>query len=735
MPYELIITEKPAAMKKIADALADGKALKKNINGIAYYEVTHGKKDIVLTSAVGHLYTVTEKEKKGWTYPVFEVKWEQSSKINKASKFTSKYVTAIKKLAKGANVFTVATDFDIEGEVIGFNVLKYACKQKDAKRMKYSTLTKGELRKSYANASPHIEWGQANAGLTRHELDWYYGINLSRALSLAIKTTGRFKVLSSGRVQGPALKIVVDKEKEIQKFKPEPFWEIQLLGKIKTEEIEAWHKKGKIFEKEKADKIIQNTKNKKEGVIVDAKKKQFNQAQPTPFDLTTLQTEAFRVFKIPPKRTLELAQNLYLAGAISYPRTSSQELPKALGYKKLLEGLKKNEIYRVLVEKILKKSVLKPNNGKKKDPAHPAIYPTGIIPKAEERELKLYDLIVKRFIATFSDPAKRETATIDIDVNKEIFITKGTRTIEKGWHEYYAPYIKLEEQTLPEVNIGDVVKIKKISQLEKETKPPRRYSQASILKELEKRGLGTKATRAAIIDTLYNRGYVTGQPIEATKLGKHTIDTLEKYSPMIVDEELTKHFESEMNKIREKKKEGKDVLEEAKKVLTKTLTEFKKKEVEIGKELIDASNEAEAIANTVGKCPACKEGTLMIRFGKFGRFIACNKYPDCKTTFKLPAGGMIKPTDKVCEQCNHPMIKIIKTRSAKDVCINPDCKSKHPEGVSAEEIKELEKQEKKCSKCGKPMILRKSVYGQFWGCSGYPKCKTIEKVEKEANSK
>ncbi len=724
MSYELIITEKPAAMTKIAEALADGKAIKKSNDGVPYYEVTHGKKDIVVTCAVGHLFTVTVDGEKKWTYPIFTIKWEQSSKVNKESKFTAKYVSSIKKLAKDATSFVVATDFDIEGEVIGYNILKFLCKKTDARRMKFSTLTKDELRESYEHALPHIEWGQASAGLTRHELDWYYGINLSRALSQAMKEAGRFKILSSGRVQGPALKIVVDLEKQIQAFKPVPYWEMQLLGSIKTENIEAWHIDGKIFEKNKADAILAKTKSAKEGRIAEAETKQFEQHPPTPFDLTTLQTEAYRALRIKPKQTLELAQSLYLAGAISYPRTSSQQLPPSIGYKKILTALGKQKIYQALTTQLLSKSKLAPYNGKKTDPAHPAIYPTGSPANVNEQELRLYDLIVKRFLATFADPAKRETATLKIDVNTELFVAKGTRTVFPGWHLFYLPYISFEEQQLPSAKEGDRVTISSITQLEKETQPPKRYTQASIIKELERKNLGTKSTRAQVVDTLYQRGYVSGEPLEATSLGIHTIETLEKYCEQIIDEGLTRHFEEEMEEIREQKKEGKEVLTEARDVLTKVLTEFKKKEKEIGEGLLSATREAEFTANTIGQCPNC-QGTLLMKKGKFGRFVACDKYPDCKTTFKVPAQGLVKASDKICELCKHPMIKIIKHKNFQELCINLECKSKLSTPTqtppSASEVKN-------CSLCGKPMILRKSVYGQFWGCSGYPACKKTEKV-------
>src|SRR3989344_4839119 len=225
--YELIITEKPQAAKKIAEALADGKPLKDSEGGVPFYKVTHNNTDIVVGCAVGHLFTIAEEKKGKWTYPIFAVDWKPTSEVRKDAKFSAKYLNTLKKLAKEAKVFTVATDYDIEGEVIGWNVVRYVCKQKDARRMKFSTLTKDEIVRAYAQASKTLDWGQAYAGETRHFLDYYYGINLSRALSLAVKAAGTFKILSAGRVQGPALKIIVDKEKEIQAFQSEPYWQIE----------------------------------------------------------------------------------------------------------------------------------------------------------------------------------------------------------------------------------------------------------------------------------------------------------------------------------------------------------------------------------------------------------------------------------------------------------------------------------------------------------------------------
>jgi len=683
---ELIITEKPSSARKVAAALADKAPVQKKSKGGSYFEVIHNKKVIYITSAVGHLYGLVEKDKKGWTYPVFDIKWDASYKSHKDLKYVKGYIDTISTLAKKCDEFTVACDYDVEGEVIGYNVVRYACKKKDANRMKFSTLTKGDLVKSYENKLKHLDWGQAFAGETRHYLDWYYGINLSRALTAAVKSTGAFKVMSAGRVQGPALKLLVDREREIQAFVSEPFWLIKLEGDYKKSKVEASHNKDKIFDKKVMEKILKVVKGEKEAKIAKIKRTKRNQAPPFPFNLINLQSESYNLFRITPKETLALAQTLYLAGVTSYPRTSSQQLDPKLGFKKILTDLSKQPQYDGLCKDLLKKGTLKPNNGKKTDPAHPAIYPTGQVPgELKDREKKIYDLIVKRFMATFAEPAVRETMEVSLDVKAEIFIAKGTRTVEENWHVFYKPYVKLEEITLPDLKEGEIVNVKKIFKEDKETQPPKRFNQSSILKELEKRNLGTKATRADILDRLFQRGYVEGVQIHVTKHGMETLTVLEKYAPTIVDEKLTADFEADMVKIREGKEKQENVLEKAKKFLTKLLADFKKKEKVIGKEILASVRETEDIQNFIGKCTECKEGRLMMRRGKFGKFIACDKYPECKKTFNLPNTGLIKNTDKVCEVCGHPMILVInKGKRPLDVCINQDCKSK----TSDEEKKE-----------------------------------------------
>jgi DNA topoisomerase I len=725
--HELIITEKPNAAKKIAEALATGKVKKEVVDGVQIFDVHHAGKDIKVVSAVGHLFSVAEKEK-SFKYPSFDIEWKPLYEVDKKAAFTKKYFNVIKKQSKDAKSFVVACDYDIEGEVIGLNIVRGICKQKDASRMKFSTLIKEDIIKAYEKKSKTLDWGQAKAGEARHFVDWLYGINLSRALTLAVKNAGSFKILSSGRVQGPALKIIVDKEKEIRAFKPEPYWQINLHTSKDKKNIDALHTTDKFWKKDEAEKIYKKIGKEKTCKVSKVEKRRFPQMPPFPFDLGSLQAESYKVFKISPKKTLQCAQNLYLAGVTSYPRTSSQKLPAELGFKKILTNLKKISEYSASAGLLLSKKTLKPNEGKKTDPAHPAIYPTGQHAKlVEPDEKKVYDLIVKRFFATFGDSAERETVTVDLTVKDENFETKGTRTTVKGWHTLYEPYVKLSDEEFPPLKESEELKVQKINLEEKETQPPNRYTPASIIAELEKRGLGTKATRADIIEGLYHRGYINDKSIEATELGIKIETIIDKYCPEMNDEEFTRNIEDEMEQVREDKIKPEKIIKEAKDNLTKLLLKIKTHELKIGKELIEANNETRDALSALGPCPVCKEGTIQIRRGKFGLFAACNRYPDCKTTYNLPKFALVKPANKISPK-GFPMILVIKQgKRPQELSLNPEENSQLDKAQEKEYSKiKSGKEEKKCPKCGKPLRVMSSIYGEFLGCSGYPECKYTE---------
>jgi DNA topoisomerase-1 len=317
--------------------------------------------------------------------------------------------------------------------------------------------------------------------------------------------------------------------------------------------------------------------------------------------------------------------------------------------------------------------------------------------------------------------------TVEIHVNKEPFITKGTRTVTKGWHEAYGPYATFEEVTLPKMAQGDLVVVKSIDMTQKETKPPKRYTAASVIKELEKNNLGTKSTRATIVDNLYDRGYVDDKSIQVTQLGMKTCETLEKYCPTILDVELTRQIEEEMEDIRQKKNTPEKVLDHARVVLTTVLAEFKLKEKDIGIELLSANRESQDIASFIGNGPD-GNGYKLLK-GKFGPFIGSVNYPTDTTTFKLPP-GYFKPTNEVCEHCKFPTIlKINRGKAPQKYCFNPACSAKKEIAAPTDKTGKVDGEGNVCPKCGTgTMVLRTSLYGQFLGCNAYPKCKNILKI-------
>ncbi len=677
----VIITEKPQAAFKIASSLSQGSLKKYVENKVPYYELKRDNKNIIVACAVGHLFTVTySKGQTGW--PIFQTEWRPTY-ANKGAEFTKNYYNLLKKLVKRAREFIVATDYDVEGEVIGWNVLRFIANEKEAKRMKFSTLTKIELEKAYENPLPELDWGQAYAGETRHLIDWLYGINLSRALMYAIKSSGSFRILSIGRVQGPALKIIVDRDKEIEAFVPKPYWQVVALAN----NIKFIHPKD-IFDK----KELASFKNIKEAQAKTEKKQEVIKP-PVPFDLTTLQREAYAHLRFTPSKTLQVAQSLYLDGIISYPRTSSQKIPKEIQPKKILDKLKEN------FQEVKYATRQEPNEGKKTDPAHPSIYPTGEFKTLSPDEKKLYELIVKRFISCFANDAitanKKITLTAD---NGKTFVASGLIILERGWTNVYP--VKLEEIKLPDME--GKVKINKIEFLEKETQPPKRYTAASLVSLLEKKNLGTKTTRSLIIDTLYERGYLDGRSIKATSLGKRLIEALEKYSPIIIDENLTKNVEEKMEEIGKSKgnyvEKEKQIIENVKKIINDIAKDFKAHEKEIGKKLLhglEGFREEQKESNTIMTCPVCKEGKLAIKYSKKTSryFVACDRYPECKSTYSLPPNALIKKTEKVNEEGLPILMAIRKGKRPWEFVFDPFWRDK--QGTSKE--KQEEKQEKEKS--------------------------------------
>ena len=679
--YTLIITEKPDAANRIASALdVAGKAKKMVDNGVPYY-VAKRSEDIVVVPALGHLYTVAS-EKKGRDYPVFNFRWVPLYLAERGAGRTRTWLETITKLANEADAFIDACDYDIEGSIIGYCILKYACgnKEKAAKRMKYSTLTKEEVEKSYTEALPHLDFSLIEAGLTRHEVDWLYGINLSRALTTAAKNwSGQYATLSTGRVQGPTLKFLATREKSIKCFVPTPYWSIKAEVKIGDSVFEVEYEKKVIEIKEEADAIVNACKGKN-GEIEKIETKKFQQLPPHPFDLGSLQSEAYSLFRYTPMRTSSIAQRLYLDALISYPRTSSQKLPSAIGYETILKKLGKTREYKKLAAELLAKPELKPNEGKNDDPAHPAIYPTGNLPERvlDSAEKNIWNLVVRRFMAAFGEPAIRQSAKVTISINGNQFHLSGRQTLEEGWLRFYKPYVRSEDAALPPMEKGQKIIVEKVILEDKFTKPPPRYNPSSLLRKMQEEEIGTKATRAGIIQTLYDRKYIREERIVVTDLGFEVINVLKKYCPTVVSIELTRKLEERMSEIQQRKETRENVLQDAIEILKPVTEKLKEKEKVIGAQLSQALKKSKLEERVIGACPICQNGKLVILYSRKTRkrFVGCTNYFEgkCKTAFPLPQRGFVKPLGNVCKSCGWPTVQIwMRGKRPWNLCFNPKC--------------------------------------------------------------
>ncbi len=716
--HEVIICEKPKASEKIASALSKN-SVKKKYKKVSYYEFEENGNKTTVLSAVGHLYSLAPKNKKQGR--LFDVEWVPLYEKDKQKKYVKDYVDAIKKFSKKADRFIHACDYDIEGTLIGYNAMKYACGEgsfDNAVRMKFSTLTDEDITAAYETPL-EIDFNQVDSGIARHVLDFLFGVNISKSLTDSVmQATKRYIQLSAGRVQTPTLAILVEREKEIQKFIPVPYWMIKADLEVPGigEGITADHNAGKIFDKNVAYEIFADCEGK-DALIDSIDIKETVKTPPVPFDLGSLQSEAYGVFGFSPKKTQQIAQNLYTEGFTSYPRTSSQKLPKSIGVDKILKKLSYNASFKHQIAKLEKP--YKPNEGKKTDEAHPAIHPTGVLPKELSTDYrKLYELITFRFISVFGEDGILESMKTNLKIGKQDFNFSRKRMAKMGWMEL-TPFRKPDTDIFPSIKEGETLAVKDIRSEEKETKPPARYNQASLIRELEKRGLGTKSTRANIISILYTRKFVEGKKIKVNELGEHLIDTLKKYSNKITSEELTREFETELREILEGNEDKELIIDRAKVELTSILDDIENNKLKVGEELYKSYRES----RVVGKCK-CGKNLILIDRPRGSTFVGCSGYPECKSTYSMPMGAtVLKAT---CDECSLPLISFGKPRQR--ACLDPKCGKDGSE--PSNEIVGT------CPECESDLIKRSGRYGEFIGCSGFPKCRFTKSLEEnEGESK
>ncbi len=590
-----------------------------------------------------------------------------------------KHVKMLKEALKKADLVYLATDPDREGEAISYHLL-HALDIKNYKRITFNEITKSAVEQAAKNPR-EIDMDLVDAQQARRVLDRLVGYKLSPLLWKKIT-----KGLSAGRVQSVALKIIVDREKEIDKFNKEEYWTISAILSSQNGEINSSLKseKGKKIEKPgiKEEKTAQRIKDDLTGAsfqikTVNQKEKKRNPLPP--FTTSTMQQEAFKKLRFPSGFTMRIAQSLYEKGLITYHRTDSVHISTEA--KKEAE----NYIKEKFGEKYYKERSF--SSKKKTQEAHEAVRPADPknnpenIKTLKDEERKLYTLIWRRFIASLMSEALFYSTTIEIEAkNKSDYIlnSSGSVLLFDGFTKVYP--VKFEENELPIVKEGEVLSLKEALSENHFTKPPARFTEASLIKELEKHGVGRPSTYAPTLYTLSQRNYsekIDKRYLKPTEIGVIVSDLLTKHFSFVVDLEFTAKMEEDLDKIAEGKENWQKVIANFYKDFAKTL---ELKELEIKKE--DIMQET-----TDEKCDKCGSA-MQVKFGKFGKFIACTSFPECKNT---------KPFDK-------------------------------EEGDESEE-------EVVCDKCNSPMTLKQSRFGKFYGCSKYPECKNIKSLEGDLNIK
>jgi DNA topoisomerase-1 len=687
----------PTTTKKllIVESPAKAKTISKYLDG-----------EYTVRASVGHIRDLPKSNKnaidiEAGFVPRYEI-----------SKGKEKIVSELKNLARTADEVILATDPDREGEAIAWHLAE-AIGLKKPKRIVFHEITKEAVQEAM-NHPREIDDNLKTAQEARRVLDRLFGYDLSGLIWRKLRYG-----LSAGRVQSPALRILVEREREIRAFIPEKYWVISAKGgpasggDASIDFVCSIEPKTEV----EADKIVADAKTS-EWQIADIKQSEMNRKARAPFTTSTLQQYASSRLGYSPSITMRLAQKLYEAGHISYMRTDSTNL----------SGQALSEIENVVKDKYgvnYHARQTYATKSKNAQEAHEAIRPThATITSAGHtpQEQKLYRLIWSRTVASQMADAKfLKTKIIAKSSNNEVpeFSANGSIVTFDGWLKA-DPEARGEENVLPKVSAGDQLKLEDIASTGKETQPPPRYSEAGLVKELEKRGIGRPSTYAPTIKTIIDRGYVEKEQrsLKPTDTGEVVSEFLEKYFAGYISDDFTREMEDKLDLIAEGKEDYVKMLKNFYGPFTKDIASKKKLE--------KITNLGDAPADI--KCPVCA-GSMIIKLGKSGKFLSCAKFPDCTGARTIDGKEMEGPklTGEKCPECGSDLIER-EGRFGKFVaCSNyPKCKyikkdetgGKGGPGDTGVE----------CPLCHiGTMVEKKGRFGIFYGCSNYPKCKNIIK--------
>jgi len=748
----LIVTEKDMAAQKIAAILGRQVEVTRHGSGkqkVSSYAFTYEGRPAVAIGLRGHVMHTTFPERyRRWSLKNLLDMIRDPDFAWVVDGGSVSVLAALRTAAKGAEELIVATDFDREGELIGHEALqilrgqalrhhqdgevrpvrkgKGKAKAKDAPppaaesgegageqrvkpmlpagvvdrhhRVRYSALIAEDVLAAFAKPVT-VDFDLADAARARQDIDLLWGAVLSRFFSLAAYRYGA-SYLSVGRVQTPTLRLIVERERERLAFVPVPYWEVWAELEHGSDRVVAAHARGRFDVRADAEKAFAGARADV-AVVTAYEAKPRAIRPPAPFNTTGLMSAASGA-GVTPARVMRAAESLYLAGLISYPRTDNTVYPKSLDLHAIAGTLRGWSPVAGIAARLQATPKLAPTRGNKHTSDHPPIYPVGApsAPLAGD-QAKVYELVVRRFLATLMPAATVESQRLDVRIGSEPFVARGSRVAVPGFLEVYEKYTASRERPLPPVAVGDELKVLDVRLDDKETQPPGRYGQGSLIEKMEDLGLGTKATRADIIQRLYDRTYVRGNPVEPTELGMALIDAFDaglRDAPVdISSPAMTAQLEADMDRIAagdvrarppqapadpENGRPWHVVVADSQQMLEEAWQRLEGSIEQVRAVVLQALRREQ----TLGICTNCGGELAIVVSKKTGkRFAACRGKPDeapvetegegparrgCGQTYPLPPFGQVVAAGKVCPVCGLPMIRVVGARGSKEQCID-----------------------------------------------------------------
>src|SRR3954471_6901370 len=727
----LIVTEKNNSAKKIAEILSGGTAKEGASFKTPYYEWSDENGDHMTIGLKGHVLNPA--------FPESYNNWQETNPrdlidADLIKEPTDKNVVrALKKVAADADDLIIATDYDREGELIGLEALQEIVEANPdlataegvhedgtpVKRARYSALTKDEIERAFNNLE-ELSMPLANAGAARQDIDLIWGATLTRSVSMATRRFGS-NFLSVGRVQSPTLGLIVQRELERRAHVPEPFWEVTATFAHPDGSFVAEHTTDKFWKEAEAKAAVENSKSP--GTVKEISAKKNTRKPPTPLNTTAFTTDVSSRLGITPSRAMRIAEDLYMDGYISYPRTDNTVYPRSLDTKDLVKQLVAVDDFKA-AEFLLDGRALEAPRGKKETTDHPPIYPTQAanpvrLEARSEAHRKVYELIARRFLATFSPPMISEGTRANIETAKgtdsaesgETYFVRGSVVVDPGFAAIYT-YARSAATEIPKLEEGQELTIESVDLEGKETPPPPRISQGKLIEMMEEAGLGTKATRADIIQKLYDRGYVFNNPPEPSETGIAMSKAFENYVPRMATPDMTAEMEKDMDQIAAGQTSKDDVLEDSREMLHSTTKHLQENTEDFAKQIWAGMDEDKFL----GPCKVCEEAgrkhedgspnrlrIIELKGGK--RMYGCEgwdrEHPDspdsCPVSGPLPGRGYdlwrLEERCSICGEMPRLTVKGFRGRPWK-LCLNDDCPSMVEMRAKREERKRAQEAKK-----------------------------------------